>query len=344
MNRVSIIIPVYNYNKYLELSLDSAALQDYEDTEIVIVDDGSDSFCYDFLEDYKNTHKNVCVLHNQNHGVSYSRNFGIEHCTGDYILFHDSDDWLSTDALTKLVNALRGSDIVCGTLCEVWPHTNVILHQHAGVFTAENKNGFIDILFDMHETSCAKLYRKDFLMRNNIRFDEEIRNGEDGKFIHDVFAKCQSVSLIDEVIDYYNKIEKNTSVSKYYPDLIKWRKKECESRFRAYDAWSDKPDIYKDKRAKLYYDDIFSYYLDHDISEEKLFLLNDASFLDKYIIDENYSICGISQKETKKLLKENPQTLIEIYQKSNKKNLKRYVTELIKDICRFFKRRRYLRD
>ena len=103
----SIIIPVYNVEKYLAACLDSVLNQDFTDFEIICVNDGSTDASDDILKDYQKRDSRICIITQKNSGLSEARNTGIENASGKYICFVDSDDMLSKGALRVLWNAVQ---------------------------------------------------------------------------------------------------------------------------------------------------------------------------------------------------------------------------------------------
>ncbi|MCD8330764.1 MAG: glycosyltransferase, partial [Lachnospiraceae bacterium] len=104
---VSIIVPVYNIKKYLRRCADSLLGQDYENLEILFIDDGSTDGSESILDEYQRQDPRVRVIHQANAGVSASRNRGLDLARSEYIQFADSDDWLPADAMRQLVNAAQ---------------------------------------------------------------------------------------------------------------------------------------------------------------------------------------------------------------------------------------------
>lgn len=101
---VTIIIPIYNREKTISRCIDSVLSQNLADMELLLVDDGSTDSTGSICDKYADRDRRVIVFHNTNHGVSYSRNFGLAHAKGKYILFIDSDDWIERDYVNGLVN------------------------------------------------------------------------------------------------------------------------------------------------------------------------------------------------------------------------------------------------
>lgn len=108
---VSVIIPVYKVEKYLEECAQSVFNQTYTNLEIIFIDDGSPDRCGEILDGYAKKDFRVRVIHQENRGLSAARNAGLRICTGNYIVFVDSDDWIETNMVEKLIKVSLGSDI-----------------------------------------------------------------------------------------------------------------------------------------------------------------------------------------------------------------------------------------
>ena len=113
--KISIIIPVYNVEKYLRECLDSILAQSYKDFEIILVDDGSTDSSGNICDEYSMKYENIKVLHKNNNGLSSARNAGLDIAQGEYILFIDSDDVVSPVMLETLMAHVAGYDIVSYT-------------------------------------------------------------------------------------------------------------------------------------------------------------------------------------------------------------------------------------
>ena len=119
MNKISIIIPVYNVEKYLSTCLNSVINQTYQNLEIILVNDGSTDACPKICEEYATKDNRIKVIHKQNGGLSDARNVGLKQTTGNLVSFVDSDDVLALDFYQKLINVLikNNADIAeCGFL------------------------------------------------------------------------------------------------------------------------------------------------------------------------------------------------------------------------------------
>ena len=110
MKKVSIIVPVYNVDKYIRNTLESILKQDYQNKEIIIIDDGSTDKSLEICNNILYERKNVKIIHQNNLGVSVARNKGLENATGDYIMFVDADDILERDMISTLVKIMDGKN------------------------------------------------------------------------------------------------------------------------------------------------------------------------------------------------------------------------------------------
>ena len=118
-NLISVIVPVYNVEKYLDKCINSLINQSYNNLEIILIDDGSTDNCGEICDKYALKDNRIKVIHKKNEGLSAARNLGISISKGDYIIFIDSDDWVDKEILLKLLNLIKkyNSDIaVCDYL------------------------------------------------------------------------------------------------------------------------------------------------------------------------------------------------------------------------------------
>ena len=113
MDKISVVVPVYNVEKYLRKCIDSIINQTYKNLEIILVDDGSPDKCGEICDEYAKKDNRVKVIHKKNAGVSSARNDGIDNATGEYIIFVDSDDWLEDNAIEIMVDKLNEYDYDC---------------------------------------------------------------------------------------------------------------------------------------------------------------------------------------------------------------------------------------
>lgn len=195
--KISIIIPAYNVEKYIENCLDSV-IKD-KNIEIIVVNDGSIDKTQELVEKYEN----VILFNNTNHGVSYSRNFGISKATGDYIMFVDSDDYLKNNWIDIVLNKKFNEDVI---------------YFSNKLKSVKDKNKLLDFVIGVKKPCIAgpycKLFKRDFLNENNIRFKEDIINGEDMLFNVECVLKLKNFKIINESIYMYR--QNATSATKTY--------------------------------------------------------------------------------------------------------------------------------
>ena len=180
MVKVSVIVPVYNNEEYLDKCLSSLIGQSLEDIEIICVNDGSGDSSLDILNKYKQKDNRIVVLSQENQGAGASRNNGIDIANGEYISFVDADDWLEENALKKLYeNAVRNnSEIVLFNSVERWPDSQT---KERIYIPPDDETDYDNLVFDYNYSKnlvmnamfvvWSKIYKTSFLKENNIRFD-----------------------------------------------------------------------------------------------------------------------------------------------------------------------------
>ena len=154
---LSIVVPVYNTEKYLRRCMDSIMNQTLKDIEIIIVDDGSKKECAVLCDEISKTDSRIKVIHQENRGLSETRNRGMELATGEYICFIDSDDYIALDFYESLINTIGDYDFIQFGYKRVTTNGKVIcqkLPHH---------------IYQFH-SACMRIYRKDFLAKNNLLF------------------------------------------------------------------------------------------------------------------------------------------------------------------------------
>lgn len=204
MPKVSVVVPVYNAEKYIGLCLNSLIHQKLKDIEIICVDDCSADTSLNVLEEYSKKDKRIKVIKfDKNKGVSAARNIGIKKAKSDYIVFVDSDDYIDLDFIYCLYNKIiqTNANIVCADQ-RVFSDTDrtIIKNQYMG----KNK-------YDFNIGFYSRIYKKDFLISNNIYFPVNCIIGEDILFLLKCLFYLEDIEHISGV--YYNYILHNSSAS-----------------------------------------------------------------------------------------------------------------------------------
>lgn len=210
---VSIILPVYQVEDYIEKCLDSLTEQTYKDIEIICVNDCSMDNSNTIIKEYQKKDSRIRLInHEENRGLGGARNTGIEKALGEYIVFIDSDDYIDTTMIEKMVNTIINdySDaVVCGVMLAFdatktfQPHTAfqyVDLGTKEIYYIEQDK----EILTDMWPSAWNKLYKTAIIQDNCIRFKEKLLY-EDHTFFYEYFSHCKTFSYIEEPLYYYRQ-------------------------------------------------------------------------------------------------------------------------------------------
>ena len=215
---ISIIIPAYNAEKYIERAVNSCVNQTYRDLEIIVVNDGSNDGTEDAINLLCEKHKNVLGISIENGGVSRARNVGIENAHGEFLMFLDADDELLPNAAESLVDKMdkHSADIVSAEYRIVREHDD---YRTTDIETVEhvykNEDAILRAVHDEPETfsACAKLYKKKAI--EDIRFPEGKRVHEDSFFVFCCLLKKISFVVIDEVVYLYYENRESASRAKF---------------------------------------------------------------------------------------------------------------------------------
>ena len=198
---VSIIIPVYNGEKYLDNCLASVFQQDYKKIEIIAINDESKDNSLQKLEEYQKKHSNIKIINQTNTGQAIARNNGIKNSTGDYITFLDQDDYLDNNYISTLVNSINDADILITGYKRVSP-TGEVLYEKIPKNCEWSKFKYC--------ASWSKLYKTKMIKKNKIEFGK-YKIGEDVYFLLQACSKTSSVKIMSYA--GYNNLQNLQSVS-----------------------------------------------------------------------------------------------------------------------------------
>lgn len=187
---VSVIVPVFNSERYLKECIESIQNQTYENIEIVFVDDGSTDGSLKICRDISTRNSNIKLLHKENSGVSAARNSGICMADGKYICFIDSDDLIVPDFIDTLVSNIENTDfdIVFSGHMHLYKHGLVNRRGKLREGIYEKDQLLTDVIDDgtlsgiLFGSVCGAIYRREYLVKHNLMFDEDISVNEDGLF------------------------------------------------------------------------------------------------------------------------------------------------------------------
>lgn len=213
--KVSIIMPVYNGEKYLKQALDSILLQEEQDWELLVVDDGSRDGTATLLDNYANRDCRIHVFHNENHGVAYSRQFGVDLAQGEYCIHVDADDWLETDYLSSLLHKAKETDADM-----VWCDCFADEHSVWRMPCAENPDQMIrDILAQKHWGSlCNRVIKTKICQSKNVRFPD-CSMWEDMAYLIQNLLLCQKIVYLSKPLYHYRQNQNSLTHTQSQKDI-----------------------------------------------------------------------------------------------------------------------------
>ena len=221
MVKISVIIPVYNSEKYLEKCLKSVIYQTYENLEIICVNDGSEDNSLNILEDFKKKDERVKIISTENKGQSHARNKGLKESSGDYVSFIDSDDWVSLSLYEKFIYALNNSEgfeIFLFNARKVYSNPkNPFYEEFFKPYewkNYENENNILNFDYCMNPfegnmSAVNKIYERKFLDKNGIEFIEGLIF-EDQLFYIQTMLEAKKIYMYKECLYNYRINEFST--------------------------------------------------------------------------------------------------------------------------------------
>lgn len=216
--KISVIVPVYNTEKYIEKCISSILNQNYKGFELILINDGSTDNSYEICNRFAQKDKRVIVLNQQNQGVSAARNVGIKKATGEWCCFVDSDDWVEPNYFTAfLKNQLSRDNLI---VQEVKRNINqkykVSKNYNYKTHTIENlmKNLNENSVFFNGYPFC-KLYNLNLIKSKNITFKQHLKIGEDLIFYLEYLKHIKTITFINSAHYVYNYVETSASYKFY---------------------------------------------------------------------------------------------------------------------------------
>lgn len=248
---ISVIVPVFNVERFLKDCIESVQNQSVHDLQIILIDDGSTDLSGKICDDFAKKDKRIQIIHQKNLGVSVARNVGLDMARGKYIAFVDSDDVLSVNAYSQLLRYSKAGVLVMGQTQlmsengELYPSTDIaeqVVSQQEFLddLFAEKKFPYLGYPVD-------KLFIREIIEKNHLRFDPRIKLNEDRLFVLNYLMYCETIKLINEKIYYYRqrssgviaKTRRNTTVT--------------ESEMTVISSFSEMQKVCKNYSMPLYY-------------------------------------------------------------------------------------------
>lgn len=210
--KISIIIPIYNAERYLKECLDSIIYQKYQNIELILINDGSIDNSDIICKDYARKDKRIKLIKQKNSGVSSARNVGINVSTGTVILFVDSDDLLEDGAIEKIVNCIENNDLLCYGYKELYKNScnNTVLEENFLI----NNDIFLKSVYLTKEVGgylWNKCFRADIIKKNKILFDTNLHYCEDLVFVTEYLKYCKKVYYLNKTLYMYRMRKSSVS-------------------------------------------------------------------------------------------------------------------------------------
>ena len=236
--KISFIVPTYNRDQYIKKCIESVLKQTYKNVELIIVDDGSTDNTENIVTSYKD--KKIKYFKNTNHGIGYSRNFGLEKSTGDYVFFLDSDDFIEPNAAESIIQNINDADIFIFDYKQIFESDGHVEYVRTPIFSECTLKEKPEIINQTNLGPGNKVFKKELLVKNNIKYPTDIKY-EDMPLIIESLKKAHKIissgfvlsncvvhkgnetTTVDErVFDIFKVLDKvkNTLADKEYQDEL----------------------------------------------------------------------------------------------------------------------------
>ena len=228
MSKISVIIPVYNSEKYLQKCICSITHQTYKDIEIIFIDDGSTDNSLTILNDYSLNDNRIKVLTQKNQGSAIARANGIAHTTGDYITFIDSDDYVTPTFIETLYSTLFKADADI-SVCDYFIDKNNCIYEKNNITCYKivektNEKNCCSVLKTISPCLWNKMFKKDLLPKFYNYISNDLTIAEDVSFVFSAFAVANRIVMTPQKLYYYRQHNESTSntYKNYWEDYSKF--------------------------------------------------------------------------------------------------------------------------
>ncbi|WP_405277677.1 glycosyltransferase [Methanobrevibacter sp.] len=294
--KVSVIIPIYNVEKYLKKCLDSVIHQTLNEIEIICIDDHSTDDSLLIIEEYAKIDSRVKIIKNDiNKGVSTSRNLGIKEAKGEYIAFLDSDDFIDETAYEKAFHIAHKLDLDCLLFkTKVLDNRTGEISDKTPYFALDCFKNFDKEIFNHTDTkkfTCdinvqlgSKLFKREFIINNKLFFPQR-KIFEDEDFFYNIYLRANRISLLPEHLYYYRRFRKGSIMenkNKRFPDLLDT----VDELRKIFIKTNNFDDEYKNSFYKKYISLILYRFKETDEEDKEEFFLKTKEFLKKILFNE----------------------------------------------------------
>lgn len=200
MPDISIIVPIYNAENYLDKCIESLLNQTKKEIEIILINDGSTDNSEKIIKSYKD--KRIKYFKNENQGIGKTRNFGIEKAKGKYLMFVDSDDYIDKN-MAKLMFDKAFSNSLDMVVCDYYKViNNENIEEKLPSFKPTTLKNSPNLLYDINLSPWNKIYKTSLVKDNNIRFIEDLKY-EDAPFVIETLDKANKIGKVNKCLNYY---------------------------------------------------------------------------------------------------------------------------------------------
>ncbi|MGL4990802.1 MAG: glycosyltransferase family 2 protein [Sarcina sp.] len=236
--KLSIIVPVYNGEMYIENLIKNILQQSYKDFELILINDGSKDNTKEVCDNIKDLDPRIKIIHKENEGVSATRNRGIDISSGEYITFLDCDDRIDFSMYTDMINKIKENNrdlVMCSYRIEYDTHSDdkvfpwndrefigdeIVNKISINMMASTEEDGKVcDAIMG---STCRCVFKKDIIDKHNLRFDESLKIAEDLIFMLEYLNLCNDVYTMNKCYYFYNrKTDQLSATQKYHKDLEK---------------------------------------------------------------------------------------------------------------------------
>lgn len=276
---LSIIIPIYNMELYLEECLESLINEVTDKFEIILVNDGSMDRSLEICNQYINKYNNIQLVNQENRGLSAARNMGLSKASGEYITFIDPDDWVKNNYIKTIIKEVKSKhDVYVFGYCNCNKNLkkNILHSIPSNTYEGEKvKNAvvYLDENGYMLNFAWNKIYKKSLLIDNKIKFLNGTSYIEDILFNSIVFNYAKSVRFLNEILYFYRTTENSLSNNKYYYNMSELVSTAIISRKKLYenlDLFNDHEELFINKAIEYKFSEIANLYrLKANLSEKE---------------------------------------------------------------------------
>ena len=224
--KISVIVPVYNTEAYLHKCIDSILNQSFTNFELLLVDDGSTDKSGQICDEYAKNDSRIKVFHKNNEGISATREFAIQHATGDYIQFIDSDDWIEPNMIEEMFNGAiaTNSDIVGCNFIQEFPDRSL----KTKAFYTEKDTFIQSVVSNYWGVLWKILFRRILVIDNDIHFPKNVDGGEDYYYVVNLLLNARKIFCINKFFYHYNRANVTSFISKPSMDRVLYQVKATE--------------------------------------------------------------------------------------------------------------------